>query len=63
MGQEKEIVIQVEHKFECPVHGIVSEPEVMHMLLPGVQGFYCMKCWIETLQKVNHVKAEQVCPS
>lgn len=60
---EKEITVQVEHKFECPFHGIVSEGEVMNMTAPGLKGFYCMKCWVETLQEVVHVKAEPICLS
>jgi len=40
--------------FECPKHGIFND-EVISVTIKGFEGDYCMRCWIETLQKVTKI--------
>lgn len=40
-----------EEKFECPKHGTINS--TITSTMQGCEGDYCMRCWIETLQKVE----------
>ena len=36
-------------KYECPIHGIISENEIIHSKLDGLECDLCLHCYIEQL--------------